>query len=153
MHISVNETCQCIWISTQKNSIFFKLFILRRIVFDWNELRFTLMNVFLSILIFFLQKKEDLFHTQWLPLYVGTSACCMSAYFDSKLWSETNRTMLGLWHFVTVSGHCFAHYINSLYKTGNLIVILRCPTYLNLNYIKNYDIKDILFCLRFFSIL
>ena len=66
---------------------------------------------------------------------------------------NSDRKRIGQWHFVTVSGHCFAHYINSLYKTGDLIVILRCPTYLNLNYIKNYDIKDILFCLQFFSIL
>ena len=127
--------------TTKKNSLFKPEF------FPWFETKRKLENWIPGLLIYcalkfrFFKKAtkfETISHMIWRLF---------------KLWSETNRTMLGLWHFVTVSGHFFAHYINSLNKTGNLIVILRSPTHLNLNYIKNYDIKDILFCLQFFSIL
>ena len=45
-----------------------------------------------------------------------------------KLWSEMNRTTLGVGHFKTVSGHFFASCINSFHKTEDLTVILRGPT-------------------------
>ena len=54
-----------------------------------------------------------------------------------------NLTTLGGGHFTTVSSHFFANYISSFHKIEDLTVILRCPTYLNLNQIKIYDIKDI----------
>ena len=50
-----------------------------------------------------------------------------------KLWSEMNQTTLGVGHFKTVSGHVFANYINTFYKTEDLTVIWRRSTYLNLN--------------------
>ena len=46
----------------------------------------------------------------------------------NKLWSEMNRTTLGVGHFKTVSGHFFASCINSFHKTEDLTVILRGPT-------------------------
>ena len=42
-----------------------------------------------------------------------------------KLWSEMNRTTLGVGHFKTVSGHFFDICINSFHKTEDLMVILR----------------------------
>ena len=50
-----------------------------------------------------------------------------------KLWSEMNQTRLEVGHFKTVSGHFFDNYINSLHKTEDLTVILRCLTLKNLN--------------------
>ena len=48
-----------------------------------------------------------------------------------------NLTTIGGGHFTTVSSHFFAaNYISSLYKIEDLMVILRCPTYQNLNKIK-----------------
>ena len=47
---------------------------------------------------------------------------------DFKLWSEMNRTTLGVGHFKTVSVHFFANCINSFHKTEDLTVILRGPT-------------------------
>ena len=49
--------------------------------------------------------------------------------YVSKLWSEMNRTTLGVGHFNTVSGHFFAKYIISFHKTEDLTIILRCPTF------------------------
>ena len=50
--------------------------------------------------------------------------------------SEMKRTRLWVGHFNTISGHFFANYINSFPKTEVLAVILKCPTYSNLNWIK-----------------
>ena len=50
---------------------------------------------------------------------------------EPKVWSEMNLATLE--HFRTVSGHLFGNYKYSFHKTEDLTVILRCPTYLNLN--------------------
>ena len=44
-------------------------------------------------------------------------------------------------HFMTISGHFFVNYMNIFHKTEISTVILRCLTYLNLNWIKSYNIK------------
>ena len=62
-----------------------------------------------------------------------------------------NLTTLGFGHFTTVSSHCFANYIISFHKIGDLTVIFRCSLYLNLNLIKSYDIKEFLFDSSFFQ--
>ena len=43
-------------------------------------------------------------------------------------------------HFKTISCHVFANCINFFHKTENQMVILRCLTCLNLNWIKSYCI-------------
>ena len=48
--------------------------------------------------------------------------------YYTKLWSEMNRTTLGVGHLKTVSVHFFANCINSFHKTEDLTVILRGPT-------------------------
>ena len=47
----------------------------------------------------------------------------------------------------------FQSTINSDRKTEDLMVILRCPTFKNLNQIKSYDIKNFFLCFQFFAIL
>ena len=43
-------------------------------------------------------------------------------------------------HFLTISGHFFASYINIFHITEVQTIILRCLVCLNYNYIKSYDI-------------
>ena len=57
---------------------------------------------------------------------------------------------LNIGHFTTLSGHFFANYINIFHKTEVLMKILRCETCLNLNWIKNYEIKHITFFVSVF---
>ena len=52
-----------------------------------------------------------------------------------------NVTIVYVGHFTTISGHYFANFIKIFYKTKMLTVILECLRYLNLNWIKRYDIK------------
>ena len=70
-----------------------------------------------------------------------------------KDWSETKRTMLGVGHCMTISGHFFDNYINSFHKTEVLTVIWKDPTCRNLNWIKSYDINCNSFYFLLFSIL
>ena len=56
-------------------------------------------------------------------------------------------------HFTTISGHFFANYMKIFYKTEVPMVILRCLTCLNLNWIKRYDIKHKFFCFLFLKLL
>ena len=42
---------------------------------------------------------------------------------------------------MTISGHFFVNFINIFHKTEISTVIFRCLTCLNLNWIKNYNIK------------
>ena len=49
--------------------------------------------------------------------------------FVLKLWSEMNRTTLGVGHFNNASGHFFANHIKSFHKIEDLMVILICPTF------------------------
>ena len=65
---------------------------------------------------------------------------CMKTYhLPSKVWSETNRTMLEVGHFTTISGHFLANYINGFNKMEVLTVILKCSINKNLNWIKIYS--------------
>jgi hypothetical protein len=43
-------------------------------------------------------------------------------------------------HFLMISGHFIANYINIFHKTEIQMVILRCLLCLNLNWVKSYDI-------------
>ena len=65
-------------------------------------------------------------------------------YVKGKDWSETKRTILGVDHFTTISGHSLANYINSFHKT--VTVTMKCP---NHNWIKSYGIKHIFFASSF----
>ena len=61
-------------------------------------------------------------------------------------------TKLGVGHFTSISGHFFANYINSFHKNEVLRVILVCPIYKNLSWIKSYDINhNFLFVSFFFN--
>ena len=55
--------------------------------------------------------------------------------------SAKKVTHLGFGHFITISGHFFANYINIFHKIELLTIILICLTCLNLFWIKRYDIK------------
>ena len=55
--------------------------------------------------------------------------------------------------FTTISGHFSANYINNFHKTEVQMIILRCWTGLNLNWLKSYDTKHKYFHLCFFAIL
>ena len=69
-----------------------------------------------------------------------------------KDWSETKRTMLGVGHCTTISGHFFDNYINSFHKTEVLTVILVSPTYKNLNLNqKLWHKSQFSFCFCFFN--
>ena len=63
------------------------------------------------------------------------------------------ETALTVGHFTTISGLFSANYINIFHKNGVQTNILRCLTYLNLNWIKSYNIKHIFIHFRGFSIL
>ena len=56
---------------------------------------------------------------------------------------EMKMTSQELAIFTNISGHFFAKYINIFQKTETLTVILKCPTYSNLNWAKSYDINHI----------
>ena len=71
----------------------------------------------------------------------------------SKVWSEIKETTFQVGHFMTISGHSIANYINIFHKTEVPMVILRCLMSLNLNWIKSYDINYKLFWQLCFSIL
>ena len=60
-------------------------------------------------------------------------------------------THLGFGHFITISGHFFANYINIFHKTEVLMNIFWCQKYLNLNWIKDYDIEHNFSCFHFFQ--
>ena len=51
------------------------------------------------------------------------------------------QTKLWVGHFMTLSGHFLANYINIFYKIELLTIILMCLTCLNLLWIKSYLIK------------
>ena len=51
--------------------------------------------------------------------------------------------MLWVGHFKTISGHFSTNYIKNFYKSKLLTNILRCQTYLNLNWMIIYDINTI----------
>ena len=57
-------------------------------------------------------------------------------------------------HFTTTSGHLIAKlhkYINIFHKTEVQMIILKCLTCLNLNWIKGYDMKHNFFLIRVFQ--
>ena len=66
--------------------------------------------------------------------------CVFLRLLWTKDWSEMKMTRLWVGHFKTIAGHFFANYINSFHK---IEVILKCPTYSNLNWIKCYDTNHI----------
>ena len=53
--------------------------------------------------------------------------------------------------FTTISGHFFINFIKIFHKTEVPTIILRCITYLNLDWIKSYDMKHKFFCFCFFA--
>ena len=65
--------------------------------------------------------------------------------------SAKKVTHLGFGHFITISGHFFANYINIFHKTEVLMNIFWCQKYLNLNWIKDYDIKHNFSWFHFFQ--
>ena len=74
---------------------------------------------------------------------------------DSFLWiyqleGDIQNLQLINGHFMTISGHFFVNYMNIFHKTEISTVILRCLTYLNLNWIKSYNIKHKFFHFCFF---
>ena len=74
-------------------------------------------------------------------------------YYVGKDWSEMKRTMLGVGQCTAISGHFFDNYINNFHKTEVLTVILVCPIYKNLSWIKIYDINYNFLFVSVFSIL
>ena len=60
-------------------------------------------------------------------------------------------THLGFGHFITISGHFFANYINIFHKTEVLMNIFWSQKYLNFNWIKDYDIKHNFSWFHFFQ--
>ena len=65
---------------------------------------------------------------------------------DSLLWiyqleGDIQNLQFINGHSMTISGHFFVNYMNIFHKTEISTVILRCLTYLNLNWIKSYNIK------------
>ena len=71
----------------------------------------------------------------------------------AKVWSEIKETTFRIGHFMNISGHSIANYINSFHKTEVPMVILRCLMSQNLNWTKRYDINYKLFWQLCFSIL
>ena len=61
---------------------------------------------------------------------------------------KTEKPQLTNGHFMTISGHFFANYLDNFHKTEVLMVILRCIVGLNLNWIKsnNMILVKIYFC-------
>ena len=60
---------------------------------------------------------------------------------EPKVCSEIKETTFWVVHFTTISGHSIANYINIFHKTEVPMVILRCLTSLNLNWIKKDHIN------------
>ena len=77
---------------------------------------------------------------------------CLTKYI-CKVWSEIKETTFRIGHFMTISGHSIANYINIFHKTEVPTVILRCLMSQNLNWIISYDINYKLFWQLCFSIL
>ena len=70
---------------------------------------------------------------------------------DTIVWCIKNRSYLWVGHFMTLTGHFFANYINIFHKIELPTIILMCLTCLNLIWIKSYDIKHIFFHFLFFA--
>ena len=69
---------------------------------------------------------------------------------DTKVCSVKKDTTLWNGHFMSISGHFIANYINIFHITEVPTVILRCIKCLNLNWIKLYDINHKCFFFFFF---
>ena len=93
-----------------------------------------------------------------IEIYVHKSLFSESAFevsrqYDVKLCFETKSTKLGVGHFMSISGHFFANFLNSFHKIEVLTVILMGPTCQNLIWIKSYNINHKVFYFLLFSIL
>ena len=86
-------------------------------------------------------------------LLILASMCAQDAQCSveySQVCSDSNVTTFVFGNFTTISGHFFVNYMNIFHKTEISTVILRCLTYLNLNWIKSYNIKHKFFHFCFF---
>ena len=89
--------------------------------------------------------------------------CCVEKYEQkwlsenykpvTKEWLKMKMTKLWIGYFMTISCHFFTNYINNFHKTEDLRVILVCPIYKNINWIKSYDINNNFCFVSVFSIL
>ena len=71
----------------------------------------------------------------------------------TKEWLKMKMTKLWMGYFMTISCHFFTNYNNNFHKTEDLKVILVCPIYKNINWIKSYDINNNFCFVSVFSIL
>ena len=99
---------------------------------------------------------KPIFRCLRMPLAFIALNCLFTYLLLSVLpkdWSEMKRTMLGVGQCTAISGHFFDNYINNFHKTEVLTVILVCPIYKNLSWIKIYDINYNFLFVSVFSIL
>ena len=90
-----------------------------------------------------LYQKNEIQYTYWYSF--------IQPLFYSIVLSAKKVTHLGFGHFITISGHFFANYINIFHKAEVLMNIFRWQKYLNLNWIKDYNRKHNFSWFHFFQ--
>ena len=88
-----------------------------------------------------------------LPCWYGFWVGSRTKRVWNKEWLKMKMTKLWIGYFMTISCHFFTNYINNFRKTEDLRVILVCPIYKNINWIKSYDINNNFCFVSVFSIL